>query len=130
MKRSIDTNVLVRLLTNEGTEQKQIAQSVVANGALVLPTVIQEAIWVWQTRYKLDAQEICEQFRELMTVPTLEVVDTPAVVWALDRFEQGADFPDMLHLALSRTADCFATFDKRIAHFADNTVVPVETLGA
>lgn len=128
MKRSIDTSVLVRLLANEDTDQNYIAQSVVANGALVLPTVILEAIWVWQRRYKLAVGEICAQLRELTTVPTLEVVDISAVLWALDRFEQGADFPDMLHLALSRTADSFATFDKRLARFADETVIPVETL--
>lgn len=128
MKRSIDTSILVRLLADEDTDQKGIAQAVVADGALVLPSVVQEAIWVWQCRYNLPVHEICEQFRELTTVPSLEVVDTAAVLWALNRFEQGADFPDMLHLALSRTADCFATFDKRIARFADDAVVPVETL--
>ncbi len=130
MKRSIDTNVLVRLLADEDTEQKHIAQSVVADGALVLPTVVQEAIWVWQSRYGLSPAEICELFRELMTVPSLEVIDRLAVLWALDKFEQGGDFADMLHLASSRTADCFTTFDKRIARFADDAVVPVETLRA
>lgn len=62
-----------------------------------------------------------------MSLETLTFTHAAAVEWALTRAHDGADFADMLHLALSSAADSFATFDRGMARHADASVVAVET---
>ncbi|MBV8973235.1 MAG: hypothetical protein JO290_13200 [Sphingomonadaceae bacterium] len=67
---------------------------------------------------------------DLLDIATLTVVEREAVAWAVTRYAAGADFADMLHLALSGEASRFATFDRDVAPYADAAVVPVETVVA
>ncbi len=54
--------------------------------------------------------------RALLGATEAHLLSASAVMWALDRYEAGADFADMLHFALAEElgAASFATFDKRI----------------
>jgi predicted nucleic-acid-binding protein len=126
--RSIDTNVLVRLLVEEDEAHRAIAETTIFGGSILIATVVQEAVWVWKSRYRLKPSDIVPQLLDVLDAPLVRCSDRNAISWALDKFEAGADFADMLHLALSGAADCFATFDQGIARFADDQVVRVETL--
>lgn len=105
-----------------------IAQRIFSSQVLLLSTVIQEAIWVLSRGYQIPPETIVAQLSVLIQLPSVVIFDDVACRWALARYAEGADFADMLHLALSGAADMFATFDKGIAQFADDQVVPVETL--
>ncbi len=128
MIRSIDTNVLVRLLIEEDEAHRAIAETAIFDGCILIATVLQEAVWVWTSRYRLSSSEIVPQLMDLLDAPPVRCPDRKAITWALGKYEAGADFADMLHLALSGGADCFATFDQGIAQFGDDEVVPIETL--
>jgi len=127
--RSLDTNVVARLILNDDAAQVAAAVAVLDQPVLVLPTVLQETAWVLESLRDLSRAVIAAQLRDFLTLPTVVAADTGAVGWAIDRYAEGADFADMLHLALSTTADAFTTFDRRIARHADPSVIPVETLG-
>ena len=96
--------------------------------SVVVPTVLLELVWVLASGAKWSRARIVAAVGDLLTIATLTVVDREAVEWAVERFATGADFADMLHLALSGEAAAFATFDQNIARFADTAVVAVETL--
>lgn len=108
--------------------QTPIAVALLHEPALLTVTVTLELFWVLTSRAKIPVPDAVEMICQLMRLPTLEVADAKAVAWALDRAAAGADFADMLHLALSGTADSFITFDRDIARFAADAVVPVEIL--
>jgi predicted nucleic-acid-binding protein len=127
--RSVDTNVLVRLLIEEDEAHRAIAEAAIFDGGILIATVVQEAVWVWTSRYRLKASDIVPQLLDVLDAPLVRCSDRSAISWALSKFEAGADFADMLHLALSGAADCFTTFDQGIARHADDAVVRVETLG-
>jgi predicted nucleic-acid-binding protein len=114
--RVLDTNVFVRLFAKDDERQLKTAAALLQEPFVVLPTILVELLWVLGSRYKLDRGRIADQLRAILGMPAANVVSPQAVEWALDRFEKGADFADMLHFALAEEleATSFATFDKRI----------------
>jgi predicted nucleic acid-binding protein len=52
--------------------------------------------------------------RKLVGLPNIVLEQPLEVAEALDGFEQGLDFADALHLAGSRRAGRFATFDQKL----------------
>ena len=109
---SIDTNVVVRLVTRDDPEQAERATEIFAAGPLWLgKTVLLETEWVLRYSYRLDRDIIHETFRRLLGYPLLEAEDRATVVRALGWHGEGMDFADALHLASSDRAERFVTFD-------------------
>ncbi len=109
----IDTNVLVRLLTRDDAAQaKRAAALFERNPIFISKTVLLESEWVLRFSYQLDRPIILEAFRKVAGLPRVTLEDGPAVAEALRSYEQGMDFADSLHLASSRDAEAFATFDE------------------
>lgn len=125
---SLDTNILARAILDDDAQQSPVASAMLARKCLVIPTVLQELVWVLGSRAKWERTDIALALRDLLDIATLTVVENEAVEWAVERYAAGADFADMLHLALSGEADVFATFDQGVARFADAAVVPVEVV--
>jgi predicted nucleic-acid-binding protein len=119
-----DTNVLVRILTNDDADQSRRATAFVRTQDRVhlLKTVLLEVEWVLRSSYGFDRESIISGFRDLMRAPNLELEDGPAVIRALEWFEQGMDFADALHLASAVGDVDFATIDRSL-------VVTAEKLG-
>lgn len=128
MLRSLDTNVIARAVLKDDPVQTPIARQILAEPAIVLPSVVMEAYWLINSPHRLSKQETISVLIDLLDLPKLVVSDRDAVLFALKKAVDGADFADMLHLALSGGADTFATFDRAIAAHADGAPVPVETL--
>ena len=126
--RSVDTNVLVRAFLNDVAEQYEIAREVLARPLLVTTTVVLELVWVLTSSRRQTREEVVANLRDLLEVRHIVFADAAAVSWALERYADGGDFADMLHLALSRGASSFVTFDQGIARHAVGSPVPVETL--
>lgn len=106
---------MVRLVARDDPRQFAVAEQLLAEPVLVLPTVMLETIWVLRTIYELPPRVIGDHLRRILGLPTVRS-DSRELLWALDRFEAGADFADMFHLALAakHEATSFATFDRKI----------------
>jgi len=128
MLRSLDTNVIARAVLKDDPVQTAIARRMLAEPAILLPSVFMEAYWLLSAPHRMSRPATVAALLRLLDLPTLIVPDREAVLFALGKAAAGADFADMLHLALSGGADCFASFDQGIAGHADGAPVPVETL--
>lgn len=127
---AIDTNVLVRLVTNDDPKQsRKAAQLFVSQDIYVSKTVLLETEWVLRGAYALAPAAIRGAFERLLAVSSVTVEDAPGVARALSWYAAGMDFADALHSASSTSAENLATFDRAFAKRAQKlAVVPPVTL--
>jgi predicted nucleic-acid-binding protein len=117
-----DTNVVVRLLTDDEPRQTAQARRLFETETIFLPkTVLLEAEWVLRRLYRLDPLPVLRALSGLVSLPNVRCEDEPAVRQALEWKGDGMDFADALHLASSRTAARFATFDRDMIRTAAKT---------
>jgi predicted nucleic-acid-binding protein len=116
---ALDTNVLVRVLTNDDPEQaKRAMRRMRSDTAWIGRTVLLETEWVLRHAYGLDAAVIGKAFTTLLEVPSIEVENRAAVLRALAWHSAGMDFADALHLAVCDAASAFVSFDRDLAKVA------------
>jgi predicted nucleic-acid-binding protein len=116
---SIDTNILVRLVTNDAPEQVQRAAKLLQDNTIfVTKTVILELEWVLRFSYALERSIILATVQKILTTDNFTVEHCAVIEQALHWYEQGMDFADALHLAGSLQADKFASFDKKFRNKA------------
>jgi predicted nucleic-acid-binding protein len=114
--RSVDTNVLVRLLTRDDEPQRRAAERFVPGGAWVSHLVLAETSSVLQSVYDRSAVEIATAIDRLLDHEHI-VVETPEVVRAaLETFRRrpSIGFSDCLMLEQVRKAGHLplGTFDR------------------
>jgi predicted nucleic acid-binding protein len=113
---SLDTNVIVRVVTRDHPEQLAAALAVMRQDHLWLcKTVLLETAWVLRFSYGLERETITEVLRKLLGYRRLLVEDRPGVLRALSWHAAGLDLADALHLASCGEAERFVTFDRRLA---------------
>lgn len=120
----LDTNVLVRYLTQDDAEQAAAANRVMqaqctADDPCRLSLVVLcELVWVLGRAYGCDREAIAGILERLLSAAELEVADE-AIAWrALRAYAEGpADFADYCILFANREAGCSRTlsFDQRLA---------------
>jgi predicted nucleic-acid-binding protein len=111
---AVDTNVIVRLLTQDDELQYQKSLEILPNNNIFLPhTVVLETEWVLRFAYKLQPPDICSALRKLFGLPNVNLVNPNLVAQALQWHELGLDFADALHLAQSQSYAKFYTFDDK-----------------
>ncbi|EIC20351.1 type II toxin-antitoxin system VapC family toxin [Thiorhodovibrio frisius] len=127
---AVDTNVLVRYVTNDDPDQAQRAVNMLAGSQTVfIPhSVLLEMEWVLRAVYDLDRAAILTAFRQVLGLPNTQVDAPGLVALTLERYEQGFDFADALHVALAGSASPLFTFDSRFARLADAAGLAVEIL--
>lgn len=112
---AVDTNVLVRLLTEDDADQTKRAVALFKKEAIFIPkTVLLETEWVLRRLYRLDRNVIVSAFRKLSGLGNVEIEQPLVLVQALQWCEDGMDFADALHLASSQNSRKFATFDEQM----------------
>lgn len=112
---AIDTNVVVRYLTNDHPEQAARARAVIDGNPVFVPvTVMLETEWVLRSAYGYDRADVILALRAFGGLSTVSVEDADKAAAALDLAAGGMDFADALHLARSGHCDGFATFDRRL----------------
>ena len=127
--RAIDTNVVVRYLLRDDHEQADIAEQIVQKDCYLSLTVLLECVWLLSSRYALPRASIAAALIELVSLSSISTVDDDLVLWAIGRFQLGADFADMAHLLDGRFADQFSTFDRGVAKAAGKGApMTIETL--
>ena len=129
MRVAFDTNVLVRLVTEDDAAQARAAARHLEGKQLFLAkTVLLESEWVLRYAYELPRTTIAGVFRKVLGLEGLEVEAASDVLVALAWYEEGLDFADALHLASSRGCDHLATFDRHLASAARKLEVQPEVV--
>lgn len=111
---AVDTNIIVRLLTQDDELQYQKSRELFQNYNVFIPdTVILETEWVLRFAYKFKPIEICVALRKLFGLPNVHLSDDSLVFKVLEWHELGLDFSDAFHLAQSQNHAVFYTFDDK-----------------
>jgi predicted nucleic-acid-binding protein len=125
MRVSLDTNVLVRLVTGDDPAQARAAKDHLEGKDIYLAkTVLLESEWVLRHAYELPRAEIARVFRLVLGLEKLIVEAAGEAATALAWYEQGLDFADALHLASSAACDHLVTFDRSLAATASRLGLP------
>lgn len=118
---SVDTNVIVRLLTKD--DMKQFQQSLrlfQEKEIFICDTVILEVEWVLRFAYKFIPDQICQALRNLFGLSNVYLSNANEIAQVLEWHQQGLDFADALHLAQSQHCSQFYTFDRQFLQKAKN----------
>lgn len=125
---AVDTNLVVRLVTNDDKAQATRAKAVFAANDIFVPkTVLLETEWVLRFTYELDRSSILLGLRGVLGMANVTGEDGANVAKALDWYDAGLDLADALHLAASGEARRFATFDTKLVKRAKG-VAPIEVV--
>ncbi|HEY5818095.1 MAG TPA: type II toxin-antitoxin system VapC family toxin [Mesorhizobium sp.] len=112
MPSAVDTNILVRLLIDDGSEHVAPSRQVFADGPVFVPTtVILETEWVLRSQFGQSREQVCEAFDRVLGVRSISVENADRVASAVDAHRVGLDFADALHLFASGDCDQLFTFD-------------------
>jgi predicted nucleic-acid-binding protein len=111
---AIDTNIIVRLITQDDEVQYQQSLELFNNNNIFIPdTVILETEWVLRFAYKFQRLEICQALRKLFGLPSVYLANEELIINILEWHEKGMDFADAFHLAMSNNCLEFYTFDEK-----------------
>ena len=120
----IDTNLLVRYLTQDDPEKAEAVESLLDKAGsgeitiLVPSIVIAELVWVLESFYKLDAAAVSELVESILNTPGIEVNDKEILFTICGTYrEKKIDFIDALimEFAKANSIDTIYSFDKK--HF-------------
>lgn len=125
---AVDTNVVVRVLTNDDPEQAAAVAALLEREAVFLPlSVVLETEWVLRSVYGLDRRVVVSALRRFLGIPTVTTESAGRIGQALAWYEEGFDFADALHLASASEvgAERLATFDGRFRLLAEESATAV-----
>jgi predicted nucleic-acid-binding protein len=112
---TVDTTVVVRLITNDSPREARRAATLFASKKIFLPaTVLLETEWVLRYAYALDPPTIATSLRRLLGLPNVTVADPLHLNRALQLYEEGLDFADALQLAGGNGATEMRTLDPQL----------------
>lgn len=119
----LDTNVLVRFLTQDDPVQGPIATRLMAGLNAQAPgflgrEVLVELVWVLERAYGYGRAEVAAALEGLLAAPEIVVEQTQDAGAALQRYrEGGAGFADLMIVAAARRAGAgrVVTFERRMA---------------
>lgn len=118
---SVDTNIVVRLLTQDDEQQYRKSFELFQKQDIFIPdTVILETEWVLRFAYQFQPNEICQALRNLFGLPNVYLTNTNAIVQVLQWHENGLDFADAFHLAQIQNCSAIYTFDEKFLKRAKN----------
>ncbi len=125
---SVDTNIIVRLLTGDDQAQFQRAKALFAKENIVITTsVVLECEWVLRYAYGFTPSEITNALKSLFGLPNVNLLESLIIYNAIEWHMHGMDFADAIHLAKSQEFESFATFDKNLIKSSINiSTIPVK----
>lgn len=119
----LDTNVLVRYLTQDDREQARRANALVADitadgqRCFIGPIVLCELTWVLREAYDRPKADLVKTLDLILSTRQFDIGEKDLVREALEAYRSGrADFADYLIGAGNRLAGCTetVTFDRRL----------------
>jgi predicted nucleic-acid-binding protein len=127
----LDTNVLVRYITQDDAKQSALASKLIEGlndtspGFVTLVTLV-ELAWVLESSYNFSRLQFAEVMQTLISVDAIKIDRAAAVASAVRSYiSSSADFSDCLIERLSVNAGCqrTMTFDKAAAKSAGMTLI-------
>ncbi|MBI2317922.1 MAG: type II toxin-antitoxin system VapC family toxin [Betaproteobacteria bacterium] len=117
---ALDTNILARYLLNDEPKQCRAAAALLRKREAYTapPTVLLELVWVLGVN-DCSRTEIVGALKHLVGLPNFKPREFEAVCRAIQWYEEGMDFGDALHLALSAKDEQLLTFDRSLARLAE-----------
>lgn len=109
--KAVDTNIVARALIRDDSRQAAIADAILAAGAFIPLTVLLETAWLLDSRYKIERGALADTLSDILDMPNVAVEESETVRWAIDRYREGADIADAIHIVASIRTDAFVTFD-------------------
>ena len=118
---SVDTNLVVRLLTRDDELQYRKARQVFeSEQVFIADTVVQETEWVLRFAYHFSAEDISAAFTRLFGLKSIHLTVPAVISNAIEWHQKGLGFSDALHLAQSQQCERLVTFDKQFVARAKN----------
>jgi predicted nucleic-acid-binding protein len=116
---AVDTNVLVRLLTEDDAKQAAAARSLfVAESIWIAKTVLLETGWVLRSLYGFDESAIRNAFIRLLGLKNVQIEDEPSVAAALALSGHGIELADAIHVSSRPPGAMFVSFDQSLVRHA------------
>jgi predicted nucleic-acid-binding protein len=119
---AFDTNALVRMLVEDDADQAKIVRDIVtlvegrSGRILMLSEVLLETVWVLESVYRCEREEIHRFLETLLRTPTFTHDDHAAIVTAVSQYKRGGDFADLVIVSRARClqAKKMISFDKKL----------------
>lgn len=122
---AVDTNILIRLLTEDESTQAAAARRLFASRSVwIAKTVLLEANWVLQSLYGFEEKTICDAFSKLLGLANVRAEDQPAIAAALALTAHGVEFADAMHLTSRPPGAKFVSFDRSFIRRAKHAGAP------
>jgi predicted nucleic-acid-binding protein len=113
MPSAVDTNVLLRVMVDEDSDQRRRARARLEAGELFVGlSVLLETEWVLRSRYGLSAQVVNRLMTGLVGTHNIVIGSASVARRAIVAHGNGMDFADALHLYSAGDCEEFLTFDK------------------
>ncbi|MGA3028164.1 MAG: type II toxin-antitoxin system VapC family toxin [Bryobacteraceae bacterium] len=110
---AVDTNVLVRLLTGDDSNQEAAARSLFTGGPIwIAKTVLLETGWVLSSVYGFEETAVRGALTKLLGLKNVHVEDESSVAAALALTDRGIELADAMHLSSRPPGAAFVSFDK------------------
>ncbi len=116
---AIDTNVVVRIITNDDAQQAAVARALLeSENVFVGMTVLLESAWVLQSSYGFAPQSVVRLLRGFIALPQVSVGDRAALYAAFEWIDKGMGIADAFHVVEARECTAFASFDRSLTRRA------------
>jgi len=116
---AVDTNIVVRLLTEDDPKQAAAAKSLFAVGPIwIAKTVLLETVWVLRSLYGFDEGAIRDALEHLLGLKNVHAEDKASISAALSLSAHGFELADAIHYYSRPPGATFASFDQSFARRA------------
>ena len=113
MPIAVDTNVLARALTDDGSEQSRQASECLRVEQILIPdTVLLETEWGLRSSLNIPRSTVASLFSALVPRSNIGFTSRMKVADILQAYRSGFDFADAMHLFSARGCSALLTFDK------------------
>ena len=122
---AVDTNVVVRLLTDDDPKQSASARSLFeAESIWIGKTVLLETDWVLRSLYGFDESAVRDAFMKLLGLKNVHAEDEESMGAALALTVHGIQYADALHLTSRPSGATFVSFDRSLVRRAKRAGAP------
>ena len=109
---AVDTNVIVRLLTQDERKQAAFATAIFADADVwIAKTVLLECAWALKSSYGYKPEAVRHALAMLLGLPNVQVEDRPAIARALSLAAHGLDLADAIHFESRPRGVKFVSFE-------------------
>jgi predicted nucleic-acid-binding protein len=114
----VDTNIILRYLLSDNSEQSPIAKKIIENEPILLLTqVVAECVYVLEKVYKAEKSDVSENIKKIIIMKNIQVENKELISLVINEYGvSNLDFVDLLLWANNKLYGFeIKTFDKPLA---------------